>query len=114
MKWVVLYDIENSFHYYNGLIKEPTSDETPEAVRKIRQVNREVERVSEAEYEDKNAGKTEKDKEDERKFKAQLTSYKDTNAYYVLDTNDKGEYWRYLHEFNMNDRKTTGLIMFIE
>jgi hypothetical protein len=43
-----------------------------------------------------------------------LTSYKDTNAYYVLDTNDKSEYWRYLHHYNVNDRKTTGLIVFIE
>jgi len=23
MKWVVLFDIDNSFHYYNGLINEP-------------------------------------------------------------------------------------------
>jgi hypothetical protein len=36
MKWVVLFDIENSFHYYNGLVKEPHPDETPDVVRKIR------------------------------------------------------------------------------
>jgi len=33
-------------------------------------VNREVERVAVAEYDDKNMGKTEKDKDDERRFKA--------------------------------------------
>jgi len=44
--------------------------DTPEVMRKLRQVNREIERASETEYDEKNAGKTEKDKEEDRKFKA--------------------------------------------
>ena len=41
-------------------------------------MNKEVDRTAEKEYEDKNYGKTEKDKEDENKFKGQLSSFKDT------------------------------------
>ena len=70
MKWVILYDLDNSFHYYNGLVNDINPTDTPEVMRKLRQVNREIERASETEYDEKNAGKTEKDKEEDRKFKA--------------------------------------------
>jgi hypothetical protein len=114
MQWVVLYDLENSFHHYAGLVNDAQPDDTPEVERKLRQVHREITRASEAEYEDKNATATDKDKVDARKFKAQLSSFKDTNAYYLLDTNDKSEYWRYLFEQNYTDNNPKGMLCFIE
>lgn len=113
LKWVVYYDLDHSYNYFNGLVIDGTPQDTPEVQRKLRQVNREVERASEAEYDDKNYGKTEKDKEDERKFKAQLSSFKDTQAFYVLDTNDKAEFWKYLYEYNVIERREDGLLLFI-
>jgi hypothetical protein len=118
MKWVVLYDLEHSFLHYAGLVMDANQEDTPEVQRKLRQVHREIARASEAEYDDRNAPggvpKTEKDKEDDRKFKAQLTAFKDTQAYYVLDTKDKTEYWRYLYERNPHDNSPIGMIYFIE
>jgi len=113
MKWVVYYDIDHSYNYFNGLVIDQKPNDTPDIVRKLRQVNREIERSSEVEYEEKNAGKTEKDKDDERKFKAELSSFKDTQAFYVFDTLDKSEYWRYLYEYNDVERKFNGLMCFI-
>jgi hypothetical protein len=46
-----------------------------------------VERASEKEYDDLNSGKTEKDKDDERKYKASLSTF-NSQAFFVLDTND--------------------------
>jgi hypothetical protein len=80
----------------------------------LRQVHREINKASEAEYEEKNNLKTEKDKEDDRKFKAALTSFKDTTPYYMLDTNDKSEYWRYLYDYETSDKNPMGMIIFIE
>lgn len=58
--------------------------------------------------------KTEKDKEDDRKFKAALSSFKDSTPYYMLDTNDKSEYWRYLYDQKTSDKNPIGLLIFIE
>lgn len=30
MKWVVLYDLEHSFHHYSGLVQESQPSDTPE------------------------------------------------------------------------------------
>ena len=75
---------------------------------------REVDRISIDEYDKNNLGKTEKDKDDERRFKQQLSSYQGTTPFYLLDTNDQTEYWRYLYEFNKSERKFDGLLNFVE
>ena len=36
MKWVILYDLDNSFHYYNGLVNETMDNDSPEITRKLR------------------------------------------------------------------------------
>jgi hypothetical protein len=41
-------------------------------------VTREIERAGEAEYDAMNAGRTEKDKDDERRFKAGLSAFAET------------------------------------
>ena len=78
MKWVVQYDLEHSYNFFKGLIVDAEPQDTPEKTRKLKQVTREIERSAEAEYEDKNIGNTEKDKDDERRFKAQLSSFTDS------------------------------------
>jgi hypothetical protein len=113
MKWVVFYDLDHAYNYYNGLVIEAKPNDTPDVIRKLRQVNREIEKASEQDYEDRNAGKTEKDKDDERKFKAELSSFKDTQAFYVFDTLDKYEYWRYLFHYDEIERTGSGLLCFI-
>lgn len=75
MKWVMLYDLQHSFNFYIGLIIEPTAADSPEITRKMKQVTREIERAGEAEYDAINAGRTEKDKDDERRFKAGLSAF---------------------------------------
>ena len=82
--------------------------------RKLRQVTREVERACEAEYDENNVGKTEKDKDDERKLKAGLSSFKETQPFYVLDSDDTTEFWRYLYEYTKSERKYDGLLSFLE
>ena len=72
-----------------------------------------MERASEKEYDDLNAGKTEKDKDDERRYKASLSTY-DSQAFFVLDTNDQSEFWRYMYEYNKAERTYDGLLCFIE
>ena len=70
MKWVVQYDLDNGHHYYTGCVQESAPGDPPEKQRKVMQVVREVKRISQSEYEEMNMGKTEKDRDDERKFKA--------------------------------------------
>lgn len=43
-----------------------------------------------------------------------MSSFKDTSAFYLLDTNDRFEYWRYLYEYSPVDRTKTGLIIFLK
>jgi len=69
IKWVVGYDLETSFNYYIGLIIDSKPDDPPNITRKIKLVTRDIERAAEAEYEEKNIGKSEKDKDDEKLFK---------------------------------------------
>jgi hypothetical protein len=77
MKWVVQFDLEHSYNYFLGLVIDAGSQDPPDVVRKLKQVKKEVDRVAEQEYDEKNAGKTEKDKDDERRFKSELRSFKD-------------------------------------
>lgn len=77
MKWIVQFDLEHSFNYFLGLVIDAGSQDPPDVVRKLKQVKKEVDRVAEQEYDEKNAGKTEKDKDDERRFKSELSSFKD-------------------------------------
>ena len=70
MKWVVQYDLEHGYNFYVGLINSLNPMDPPDISRKLRQVVREVDRVAVDEYDKKNLGKTEKDKDDERRFKA--------------------------------------------
>jgi hypothetical protein len=77
MKWVVQFDLEHSYNYFLGLVIDAGSQDPPDVVRKLKQVKKEVDRVAEQEYDEKNAGKTEKDKDDERRFKSELSSFKD-------------------------------------
>lgn len=114
MKWVVQFDLEHSYNYFLGLVIDAGSQDPPDVVRKLKQVKKEVDRVAEQEYDEKNAGKTEKDKDDERRFKSELSSFKDAQPFYVIDTNDRTEYWRYLFEYSKAERKFDGLICFIE
>lgn len=114
MKWVIQFDLSRSYNYFIGLIIEPQANDTPDVIRKLKQVRKDVDRVAELEYDEQNQGKTEKDKDDERRFKSQLSSFKETTPFYVLDTNDKGEFWRYLHEYHKADRKYDGIISFVE
>lgn len=114
MKWVVQYDVEHSYNYFIGLMVEPSELDSPERTRKLKQTRREIERVAESEYDEINAGKTEKDKEDEKRFKQELSSLNDAVPCFVLDTNDKSEYWRYLYEYNKLERKFDGLLYFVE
>ena len=65
-------------HFYIGLIVEPTTADSPEVTRKMKQVTREIEKAGEAEYDAMNAGRTEKDKDDERRFKAGLSAFAET------------------------------------
>ena len=46
MRWVALYDLERSFNHYPGLVIENTVMDTSEVARKLRQVNREVEKAA--------------------------------------------------------------------
>lgn len=114
MEYVVLYDIDHSYIYYNGLVKDPAPQDTPEMTRKLRQVNREIEKASEAEYLLKNEGKTEEEIEEAKRLKSTLTSHKETSVLHVFDSSDRSEYWRYLYEFSAQDRRHDGLITFIE
>ena len=93
---MVQYDLEHSYNFFKGLIIDPEPQDTPDKTRKLKQITREVERIAEAEYDEKNMGKTEKDKDDERRFKAQLSSMADGQPFFVLDTSDLSEFWRYL------------------
>lgn len=43
-----------------------------------------------------------------------MTSFKDSTPYYMLDTNDKSEYWRYLYDHKTSDKNPIGLLIFIE
>lgn len=114
MKWVLLYDLQHSFNFYIGLIVEPTTADSPEVTRKMKQVTREIERAGEGEYDAMNAGKTEKDKDDERRFKAGLSAFAETQPFYVFDTNDKTEFWRYMFEYNKAERSHDGILCFLE
>ena len=114
LKWVVQYDLEHSYNYYIGLVIDSSPQDPPDVQRKLKQVRKDVERVAETEYDETNAGKTEKDKDDERRFKSELSSFKDAQPFYQLDTNDFTEYWRYLFEYSKSERKFDGLISFIE
>jgi len=43
-----------------------------------------------------------------------LCSFKDSNTFYVLDANDKTEYWRYLFNNDLQEGTQLGLLVFIE
>lgn len=47
MKWVVQFDLEHSYNYFLGLVVEAGAQDTPEVVRKLKQVKKEVDRVAE-------------------------------------------------------------------
>ena len=114
MKWVVNFDLVHSYNHYIGLMVDATDKDSPEQVRKLKQVKREIERVGESEYEMTNAGKSEKDKEDEKRFKQELTSYVNSVATYNTDTNDKTEFWQYLYKKDTEENCEDGLLLFIE
>jgi hypothetical protein len=61
-----------------------------------------------------NAGRTEKDKDDERRFKAGLSAFAETQPFYVFDTNDKTEFWRYMYHFTKLERAYDGILIFLE
>ena len=70
LKWVINYDIENAFFYYQGLIIDVKETDTTETQKKLEQVHREVERVSEAEFDEKHIGKSKKKIEKKKLCKA--------------------------------------------
>jgi hypothetical protein len=101
------------FNYYVGFVIESQQNDPPEHTRKRKQVMREIERAAENEYDFMYSGKTEKDIDDERRFKAALSQFKDSSPFHVFDPNDKGEYWRYVYEYSKSDRQTDGILNFV-
>jgi hypothetical protein len=108
MKWVIYYDLDNAFFYYQGLIIDVKPTDTTETQKKLEQVHREVERVSEAEFDEKHIGKS-KNKIDKKKLaKAKSGNYNGTvlegnktsktihKAIKRLDFNNNMEFWDYL------------------
>ena len=74
-RWVIEYDIEHSYNFYLGLIVPAKETDPPDVVRKTKQVKRDINRLGEQEYDLLNEGKTQKEKEDERRFKQEPVSY---------------------------------------
>lgn len=58
--------------------------------------------------------KTEKDKIEERAFKASLSSIKDLHSFKFLNSKDHMEFWIYLLDLDKNERKKEGLLPFLE
>jgi hypothetical protein len=115
MKWVVLHDLENTHRWWHGLVVQNKFEYGDAAdQRRYRQVMREVDKSAQIDYEEANFGKNEKDKADEKAFKAGLSSFQDAISLPLVDNLNKEEFWTYLYDYDPQERAEGGLLVFIE
>lgn len=61
-----------------------------------------------------NVGKSEAEREEELRNKAQCCSYKDTTPFLIINSQDKSEFWKYLYKYNPEEMKIYGMLAFVE